>query len=751
MAAAVRRRRRVLITSRILGTGGGGQRRRSNQGDNDENAEPAPKAVVEIDQVKLAGSLAEPMKIGCDCLTVETELFAEIARPYAPMPNPSTTVPTAPAEAVTIRLSTLTPSPRGRRPGSADVACWLIPFALVIYLGMKRGGYEEPVRGQVGMIVWFVVAMGLFAYALPRQRITRWGWIGLGVLAVFAGWTALGVSWSSSSGRSVTEAARVLTYVGVLLLALLIGGRDRMRATIGAIAAGCAVIALIALLSRLHPQWFPADELARQLVGVQSRLRYPVQYWNALAGLTALGLPLIIWATVSARAVALRALAAAVVPAMALTIYFTYSRTGALAALVAIIAFVALSERRLALLPPLLGLGLISSLVIWQASGRTALVDNLGDATAHSQGTAMIAIVLGAGLLAAGLIWALTAGERNGRLPRLPAVPKRRAAIIAAAVAAVAVIGFLAIGGIGQTGEQFDNFKRAEGVADNSARLTSIGGNGRWQYWSAAVEAAQTDWLKGIGPGTYQFWWNEHRDYLGIIRDAHSLFIETLGELGIVGLLLIGGFCALILVLGSVRALRSAGERRGELAALTAAALVFVLAAGVDWLWELAVLPVAFLFVAAAILNPPREEEAGAPIGRRSEAALRIGGGLLALGAAALLYFPTFGATELAESQDDFRAGDLAGALAHAENAEDLQPYSAAPQMQAAFVHERAGELSRAATDARAAAEREPDNWEIFYLLSRIQAQRGKEGSALIAFRRAHQLNPLSPDLTLAP
>ena len=662
--------------------------------------------------------------------------------------------------------------PARRLPSAGDVACWLIPFALIIYLGMKRGGYEEPIRGQVGMLVWIVIAAGLLAYALPRQRVGKWGWIGLGILTAFAGWTALGVSWSSSSGRSVTEAARVAVFVGVLALALLIGGRDRLRSTIGAVGAGCAMIAVIALMSRLHPQWFPDDELARQLVGVQSRLRYPVQYWNALAGLTALGMPLLVWAAIAARSVSLRALAAASIPALTLTIYFTYSRTGALAALIAIAAFVALSNRRLQLLPPLVGLGFISAVVVWQASKRGALVDNLNDSLAHSQGTEMIVVVLVAALAAAGLIWALAAGERRGSIPALPEVSRRRAGIVAGAVAAVLLVGFFAAGGFGRVGEEFDNFKRAEGVEDNSARLTSIGGNGRWQYWSAAVDAADTDPVKGIGPGTYQFWWNEHRDYSGIIRDAHSLFAETLGELGIVGLALIAGFIGLVLVLGSVRALRAVDERRRELAALTAAALVFALAAGVDWLWELAVFPVAFLFVAAAILNAPAgagggegaaengaadgddaaDDRAAARAGGGGrEVALRIAGAALAVGVAVALYFPTFGASELALSQQAFRDGDLDGALDHAQKAQDLLPYSAAPRMQEAFVYERAGELSRAATAARDAADREDENWEIFYLLSRIQAQRGKDGAAIIAFRKAHDLNPLSPDLALTP
>jgi len=644
----------------------------------------------------------------------------------------------------------------------ATVATWLIPFALIVYLGMKRGGFEQPVRGEVGVAVWWAVCLGLLAAQLPARRVGRAGWIGLGLLVAFAGWTALGVSWSDSAGKSMIEVARVVVYVGVLALALLIGGRDRIRIVIGAVAAGCAVISLVALLSRLHPAWFPDDDLSQLLVGVQSRLRYPVGYWNALAGLVAIGLPLMLWAATSARATLLRALAAGAVPAMALTIYFTYSRTGVAVAAVALLALLALSERRLALLPTLGIVGAISGLVVWQASRRQALVDALGDSTAIAQGDEMLFVVGVGSLICAALVWALSKSEAWGWLPRIPAVPKRTALAIGGAVLVVALAAFAGIGGPTRVADGFEQFKAPAGLSDSDERLQSVAGNGRWQYWSSAVDAAGTDVVRGIGPGTFQFWWSENGESSGLIRDAHSLFVETLGELGVIGLILIAAFVLLILGLGATRALRAAGERRNELAALTAAALVFTIAAGADWLWELAVVPVAFMFVAAAILtaSPPRTEIRGeaqliSPHGatgpvpsrlRRSAPALgRVAGALLAAGAIVVIAIPTLTAERLSESQSDFAAGDYAGALERAESAEDLEPFAAAPHVQQAFALEATEQYAKAATAARLAVDREPDNWENWYLLSRIQAARGdKRGAALIALRRAQELNPLS-------
>jgi len=447
---------------------------------------------------------------------------------------------------------------------------------------------------------------------------------------------------------------------------------------------------------------------------------------------------------------------------MALATYFTYSRAGAITAAVGVVAYVALSRRRLTLLPPLIAMGGISALVVRQGSRRDALGSALDTALARSQGDEMIVTVIVGSLLAGVIVWGMAWAGRHDLLPKAPEVSRRTSLIALAVTSVVLLVGFVGAGGPGYANDRFNDFKQPTELGADATRLTSANGNGRWQYWSSAVDAFESAPVKGIGPGGFQFWWNENRNSPGVIRDAHSLFVENLAELGIVGFLLIVSFFALVLVAGVWRALGAAGERRAELAALTGAAMTFTLGASVDWLWELAVLPVAFLIVAAAILatrddDEDREAEddaghvqatteAGNPYASRRELALRVGGGLAAIALAVGIYIPAAAAQHLADSRNAFAEGDYAGALADANAAADLIPYAGAPRMQQAFALEANEEFAKAAAAAREATEREPDNWEAFYLLSRVQAQRGddKRGAALRALRRAQELNPLS-------
>jgi O-antigen ligase len=111
------------------------------------------------------------------------------------------------------------------------------------------------------------------------------------------------------------------------------------------------------------------------------------------------------------------------------------------------------------------------------------------------------------------------------------------------ALLAIVVIG-IAAGLPGTISDKWDNFKSQGSGSENDSRGTQIldfNGSGRYQFWEAAIGANKTDPLIGIGPGTFQFWWAKHGSYAAPVVDAHSLYIETLGELGIVGLVLIGG------------------------------------------------------------------------------------------------------------------------------------------------------------------------------------------------------------------
>ena len=81
-----------------------------------------------------------------------------------------------------------------------------------------------------------------------------------------------------------------------------------------AVGAAVVVIALLALISRLAPNSFPASHVtAAFLGGAQGRLSWPLNYWNGLGALVALGLPLLLSIASSARNLRTQVLSAAFV------------------------------------------------------------------------------------------------------------------------------------------------------------------------------------------------------------------------------------------------------------------------------------------------------------------------------------------------------------------------------------------------------------------------------------------------------
>src|SRR4051812_3882702 len=101
--------------------------------------------------------------------------------------------------------------PLGRIDARA-IGAWALAFLLVVYLGLRGGGYDPLVRGEIGIAVWWVVLTGVATRVLPLVRLQRSAWVALGLFVAFAVWTALGISWSSSAERSSAELARVATY-----------------------------------------------------------------------------------------------------------------------------------------------------------------------------------------------------------------------------------------------------------------------------------------------------------------------------------------------------------------------------------------------------------------------------------------------------------------------------------------------------------------------------------------------------------
>ena len=128
------------------------------------------------------------------------------------------------------------------------------------------------------------------------------------------------------------------------------------------------------------------------------------------------------------------------------------------------------------------------------------------------------------------------------------------------------------------------------------------------QVLNSALDANASAPLTGIGPGTFEFWWARNGDLYSFARDAHSLVLETLAELGIIGLILIVSFIAVVLGGGSSSreiSRSTCGQARGG----DRLVLAFIVAAAVDWIWELPALPVAFLLLARQSWSGPHCED----------------------------------------------------------------------------------------------------------------------------------------------
>ena len=315
------------------------------------------------------------------------------------------------------------------------VRTWALAGTVVLYLAIDGGGYDLVVRSQAAIVVWWVVLIGAAWGLLPTARWTRAAWATLAVFGGFVAWTGLAATWSLSSERSLDELSRVACYFGLLLLGISIH-RDReqaVRHTVHAVAGAVVLVACLALASRLRPDLFPAaHQTASFLPGTEGRLGWPLNYWNALAALLAIGLPLLLASATSARTLRAQAAAAAAVPVVALCSYLTFSRGGAVAAAAGLLAFLVFSPERVGKLATALVTAAGSAALILAAVHRAAIEQGLTNAAARHQGDTLLVSVL---IVCAGVALAQTGvglAVRHGTPPRWLTFTPGRARALAA-------------------------------------------------------------------------------------------------------------------------------------------------------------------------------------------------------------------------------------------------------------------------------------------------------------------------------
>jgi hypothetical protein len=647
------------------------------------------------------------------------------------------------------------PSPRellGRDAVPATLRrslAWGLAVLFSVYLGLSGGGYDIVVRSEIGLVIWWFVLLGVLVGALPYARISRAGWIATGLLAGFLLWTWIGLSWTSSHELTLDEVCRLSTYLGCFLLALCTLGPDTARSLVNGLGCGIAAVSLAAVLSKLTPGLFPTGAAGNSFYAT-SRLSYPFDYSDGVGEYAALGLPLALYMATGARTLVGRALATAALQPVLLCLAMTVSRGGIFAAVVGIIAFVALVPDRVPRLPTfaltVVGIAILMHALLDRAALRDLLIAPAGER--HSM-LVILLVVLAATAAAAAILLLLS---RRVVRPRRLYVSRRRAQAITSAIVLVVAVAVIIGFASGAAGKAWHDFKLWEPPTNSNQyfRLFSLAGSHRYQYWRVAWKAFTGSPLHGIGSGTFQYYWNQHAgQYVEKILNAHSLWFETLAETGIVGWLLLAGFFAVVAIGGAVRALRTTGAERTLIAAATAGVFAFCAAASFDWDWQIGVVPMVALLLAAVTLVS-KHQPAGQPAASKPRASwaprrwlrprlLLVPTAVLAM---IVIAIPLAMTIEYRASENAFNAGHLKQALSDAKTAAAIEPGSASPYMQQALVFEQADDISGAARAIKQAIAREPSNFQLWLTAELIATAQDHPRVALSDYQRAIRLFP---------
>lgn len=616
--------------------------------------------------------------------------------------------------------------------------------AVVLWVGMDGGGYALESRNTLAIIAGWALVLGAGLMIWPLARVPRVAWIAGCFLAGFTAFAGLSVLWATSAEKAFNDFNRAGLYLVVFVLVLAASTRGRARAWATGLMLGVTAISLVALASRLFPGLAAQTaQLAQTFEVSERRLSYPVNYWNALGTLAAFAIPLLLSHATARRFWLGRGAALAAIPALVATIYFTSSRGAFITAAIAAIAFVAFTTRRLAAALALFVASAGSAFALAVVRARPELVnDPVTSAAAEGQGRSA-ALLIALICLGTGGVCALAA--RFG--PPVPVLPRlANWALVGVAVVGV-VTALVAIDPV----RRFEAFTETPTFGTDAtieSHLFSTSGNGRWQLWGAAVDEFQTEPLVGRGAGSYEAWWAEHGTVRIFVRDAHSLYLETLGELGIVGLTLLLGFFGAVGFAAARRLRETDADDRPVVAALAAVLLGYAFEAGVDWMWEMTVVSLVAIIAAAVVAGP-----ASVPGAERRSFALRrprrrlLSAATTIVGVAFLFgqAIPLLANLKIEQSREAVSAGRLDEALDDAFAARELQPWAASPHLQVALVAETAGELEPARAAIRRAIERDRSDWRLWLIAARLETKAGQFLEARRSLDRARALNPRSP------
>ncbi|MFT3863137.1 MAG: O-antigen ligase family protein [Solirubrobacterales bacterium] len=618
------------------------------------------------------------------------------------------------------------------------VACG--PAAFTAYLAFRSGGFFAGAPAIVAVILGVALMLRLVLAESPLEGFGPalvWAAVGLGCYAL---WTLLSALWSHAPAQALIEFDRALMY----WLALVFFGswgwdRERLLWMVRVLVGAMFVVAMLGLITRLLPGVHSIPTTFENY-----RLSYPLSYWNALGIFVAVAIVLALGLTTRREESTLgKALAAATVPLLAATLYFTFSR-GAIAALfVGTVLFVVPAARR-TLLSTALAIGPAALVATLASISTDALsTEHYADSTGVGEGHKLVWVLLACA--AAAGVFRVLLSPLDRRLDEIEVSPRaqRRFWIgaLAAAAVVVVVVG-IAVDAPAKIDHGFESFTETKGINDSGRlqnRLTDLNNNGRLVQWELGLETFGRHPLLGTGAGTFARVWAQDGNGELKVLDAHSLYVQVLAELGIPGFVfLVVALAAVLIGLAS----RIRGPDRVLYAALFAACLMWAFHAGFDWDWEMPATGFFFFALGGAAIAARPGTKSSAPAllqGRMTRVALGIGCLVLVVSPALM----AVSQGQLNASVGDLEAGDCAGASRQALDAIHTLSVRPEPYQVLGFCDSRVGRHRLAILMLKTAVARDEGEWESWYGLALVRAMAGLDPRP--AARKAYELAPYEP------
>jgi O-Antigen ligase len=377
------------------------------------------------------------------------------------------------------------------------------------------------------------------AVLLGPARGRSYGLWPVALLLAFTALTALSVVWSVQPDDSFKDAGRMLSYCAVFGAAVVLARTvpARWPAVLGGVVLAAVIVCVYALLTKVFPASFDAGD-------IYARLRAPYSYWNAIGLTAAMGAIGCMW--LGARRSGHALISALAYPAMGLmilTLMLAYSR-GALVALVLGLvlwfAIVPLRLRGAAIL--ICGVVCAGGVVAWDFSTYALKTDNLPldvrTSAGHQLGVLIVAMLVLLTLL--GLAFGFWTSRSAPTI-----ISRQRAGTLLLGLLAVVILagaGALAASHRGFTGTISHaahslTDPHAPVPSNGPGRLTAVG-SVRARYWNEALKVFKAHPVLGAGAEGYATARLRYRTETLDVKHAHGYVVQTLADLGIVGLAL---------------------------------------------------------------------------------------------------------------------------------------------------------------------------------------------------------------------